>query len=198
MSTITTLATRLFTLDEYHHLTEIGFFQSGDRIELIRGEIVKMAAKGRSHVVCCRNLLTELPPLLIHGQVKLQCQDPITLPSGSEPEPDFAIVRMREDNYLSSHPSPADILLVIEISDSSLSYDRDIKDELYAEAGLCDYWIFNLVDRRLETYSEPYQDRHGKFNYAKRLYILPNQAIAIPGFPQADLDLGLDLAKVFP
>lgn len=80
----------------------------------------------------------------------------LILPPDNQPEPDFTIVQNRADDYLSSHPMPADTLLVIEISASSLSYDQDVKLPLYAEAGISDYWIFNLRENQLEVYSEPY------------------------------------------
>ncbi len=182
-----------FTIDEYHRLAELGFFHEDDRIELIRGEIIQMAAKGTLHTTCCRNLLEELAGLVV-GLAKLQCQDPITLPSNSEPEPDFTILRKRADNYVSAHPTPSDVLLVIEIADSTLKYDQETKLPLYAEAGIPDYWIFNLVKNHLETYSEPYQDSQGNFGYSVKRIVLPNQAIALPYFP----DLSLDLSKVFP
>ncbi len=185
--------TRHFTLDEYHRLIEIGFFHEDERIELIRGEIVKKAAKGTPHTSCCSNLIRELVPL-IADKAELQCQDPITLPSGSEPEPDFAIVRQRADNYLSAHPTPPDVLLVIEIAASSLSYDQDVKIPLYAEAGITNYWIFNLVANHLETYSEPYQELRGNFGYSVKRIFLPNQSVNLAGFP----DLFLDLSQIFP
>jgi Uma2 family endonuclease len=186
-------ATKRFTLDEYHRLIEIGFFAAGDRIELIRGEILPMAAKGTPHVVCCTNAIEQLLPL-VSGRAKLRCQDPITLPSGSEPEPDFAIVRLRQDNYLSGHPTPEDILLAIEISDSTLDYDRSIKLPLYAEANISDYWLFNLVENYLEAYTQPYQKPMGGFDYALKRIWLPQQTVALPHFPE----LSLDLAYIFP
>ena len=189
--TITTA--KRFTVEEYHRLAELGFFHEDDRIELIRGEIIQMAAKGTPHTTCCRNLLEELAALVI-GRAKLQCQDPITLPSKSEPGPDFAILRKRADNYLSAHPTPEDILLVIEIADSTLKYDQETKLPLYAEAGISDYWIFNLVNNYLEAYSEPYQDSQGNFGYRMKRIVLPNQTIILPCFPE----LSLDLFKAFP
>ena len=182
-----------FTIDEYHRLVELGFLTENDRVELIRGEIIQMAAKGTRHTTCCRNLLEELV-LLVVGKAKLQCQDPITLPSNSEPEPDFAIVRKNPDNYLSSHPNQSDVLLVIEIADSSLKYDQEVKLPLYAEAGISDYWIFNLVENHLEAYSEPYQELQGNFGYSVRRIFLPNQIVSLPIFA----NLSLDLSKVFP
>lgn len=185
--------TRHFTLDEYHRLIDIGFFHEDERIELIRGELVQMVAKGTAHTTCCSNLIEELPKL-VANKAKLRCQDPITLPSGSEPEPDLVIVKTTDDNYLSGHPQPRDILLVIEIADSSIKYDQDVKIPLYAEAGISDYWIFNLPDNYLETYSEPYQAPVGTFGYSVKRILLPNQLVRLPNL----LDSTLDLSKVFP
>ena len=190
---MTVLTTKRFTIEEYHRLAELGFLTEDDRFELIKGEIIQMAAKGTLHTSCSSNLLRELGASLAN-RATLQCQDPIVLPSNSEPEPDFTIVRNRADNYVSDHPRPSDILLVIEVSDFTLKYDQDVKISLYAEAGISDYWIFNLVDNHLEVYSEPYQNMQGKFGYAMKRIILPNQTVALPGFP----DLAIDLSRVFP
>lgn len=191
--TMTSFTLKRFTLAEYHRLAELGFIGEDDRVELIHGQIVKMSAKGTAHEVCITRLLRELPKLL-GDRATLRCQSPLILPSDNEPEPDFTIVQNRADDYLSSHPEPADVLLVIEISDSSLSYDQEVKLPLYATAGICDYWIFNLVENYLEVYSEQYQDLQGKFGYGMKRIILLNVAIALPHFP----DLLLDLSKVFP
>lgn len=83
---------------------------------------------------------------------------------------------------------------MIEIADSSLDYDKNVKTSLYAEAGIPDYWIFNLIDNWLEVCSEPFELRRGKFDYLNKRLVLPNQSIALPCFP----DLSLDLTKVFP
>ncbi len=181
-----------FTLDEYHKLAELGFFHEEERIELINGELIQKVGKGKAHETCLRNLLRELPKL-IEDRATLQSQAPITLPPKSEPEPDLAIVQNRDDNYLSGHPQPADVLLVMEVSDSSLDYDQDVKIPLYAQAGISNYWIFNLFDNYLESYNEPYQNHQGKYGYLNKRIIFPNQVIALPCFP----DLSIDLAKVF-
>jgi Uma2 family endonuclease len=190
---MTSTRAKRFTIEEYHRLADLGFFTEDDRIELIRGEIIQMAAKGTPHVNCCRNLLRELA-VLVADRAELQCQDPIILPSKSEPEPDFTILHKRTDNYRFVLPNVDDVLLVIEIADSSLKYDREVKVPLYAEAGISDYWLFNLVENHLEAYSEPYQDLQGSFGYSMKRIVLPNQAIALPCFPE----LSLDLSKVFP
>ena len=112
-----------FTVDEYHRLAELGFFHEDDRVELIRGEIIQMSPKGTLDSTCCNNLLMELAVLLAN-RAKLRCQYPIKLTAINEPEPDFTTVRQRSDNYLSAHPNPTDVLVVIEIAGSSLKYDQ--------------------------------------------------------------------------
>lgn len=188
-----TTTLRRFTLTEYHHLAKIGFLSEDDRVELIYGQIVEMAAKGTAHEVCITRLLRELPKL-ISDRATIRCQSPIVVSTDSEPEPDFTIVQNHDDDYLNSHPEPEDVLLVIEISDSSLGYDKEVKLPLYAEAGISDYWIFNLVDNQLEVYSEPYQDLQGKFGYSAKRIILPSKIVTVSCFPE----LSLDLSKVFP
>ncbi|MBH8566649.1 Uma2 family endonuclease [Nostoc sp. CENA67] len=182
-----------FTIAEYHKLIELGFFHEDDHLQLINGEIIEMVSKGTAHETCLRKLWKELPKI-VGDRATLQSQAPITLPPNSEPEPDFAIVKNRADDYFAGHPQPSDVLLVIEVSDSSLDYDRNVKIPLYAKAGISDYWIFHLFDNHLECYSEPYQDKQDKYGYINKRIFLPNQVISLPRFP----DLSLDLNKVFP
>lgn len=101
---------------------------------------------------------------------------------------------IKGDRNLDSHPEPSDILLVIEVADSTLKYDRETKLSLYAEAEISNYWIFNLVDNQLEMRSEPYQKRQGDFSYRSKRVVLPDETVTIPGLP----DLSLDLSLVFP
>ncbi|WP_026732130.1 Uma2 family endonuclease [Fischerella sp. PCC 9605] len=189
--TITTA--KRFTITEYDRLAELGFFSEDDRVELIKGEIIYMVAKGKAHSTLNRRLIRELS-ILLSTRATLQSQDPVIISTDSEPEPDVAILQNRADDYLSAHPCPSDILLLIEIADFSLKYDQEVKLPLYAEAGIADYWIFNLVANYLEYYSEPYQDLQGKFGYRKKVIFLPNESVNLPCFP----DLVLDLSKVFP
>ena len=190
---MTAVTAKRFSIAEYHRLGELGFFAPDDRVELIRGEIIIKAAKSTFHSVCNSLLLGELY-LILRKRAIVRGQDPIILSADSEPEPDVVIARNRSDNYLSSHPEPADILLVIEVSDSTLKYDRRTKLSLYAESGISDYWIFNLVDIQLEMHSEPYQKQRGGFDYRVKRVVLSNEVVVIPGFP----DLSLDLSAVFP
>jgi Uma2 family endonuclease len=190
---MTVATAKRFTVTEYHRLAELGFFEEDERVELIKGEIIQMAAKGTPHCVCETLLFRELIQLLL-DRAMVRGQQPIIIRDHSEPEPDLTIVRNIKDNYLSSHPKPSDILLVIEISNSTLKYDREVKLPLYAEAGISDYWIFNLIKYCLECYSQPYQDSQGNFDYRRKLILLPNESVKLPSFP----DLVLDLSKVFP
>ncbi|MEG3911566.1 Uma2 family endonuclease [Microcoleus sp. w1-18aA5] len=190
---MTAVTVKRFSIAEYHRLGELGFFAPDDRVELIRGEIIIMAAKGTFHSVCNSLLLKKLYPLLEERAI-VRGQEPIILSADSEPEPDVVIARNRSDNYLSSHPEPPDILLVIEVSDSTLKYDRITKLSLYAESGISDYWIFNLVDTQLEMHSEPYQKQNGSYSYQLQRVVLPNQTVVIPGLTE----LSLDLSSVFP
>ncbi len=188
--TITTA--KRFTIDEYNRLAELGFFHEDD-LELIKGEIIPIAAKGTLHSTFCRRLIRELSKL-IANLATLQSQDPIIIPPDSEPEPDIAILKNEDDDYLNSHPAPQDVLLLIEIADSSLKYDREVKLPLYAQAGISDYWIFNSIENCLETYNEPYQDNIGKFGYRRKVIYLANESINLPCFAE----IILDLSKVFP
>ena len=187
------MTSKRFTIAEYDRLAEIGFLKENDRVELIRGEIIQMASKGKPHAVCETRLERELFKL-IGERATLRGQQPIIIFDYSEPEPDRAIVRNCTDDYLNSHPNATDILLLIEIADSSLKYDQEVKLALYAEAKISDYWIFNLVESCLECYSEPYQHFQGKFGYRRKLIFLPNESVNLSCFP----DLFLDLSKVFP
>ena len=189
---MTAVTAKRFSIAEYHRLGELGFFEPDDRVELIRGEIILKATKSRLHSVC-NSLLVEELIILLARRARVRAQEPIILMDDSEPEPDVVIAR-RSDHYLSSHPEPADIWLVIEVADSTLKYDRRTKLSLYAEAGISNYWIFNLVDNQLEMHSEPYRKQNGSFSYQLQRVVLPNQTVVIPGFPE----LSLDLSAVFP
>jgi len=182
-----------FTIDEYHRLIELGFLTEGDRIELIRGELIQKTAKCTQHTFCTTRLCRQLDRLLGDRAV-IRGQDPITLPNYSEPEPDVVIARGRDEDYLAHHPYPEDILLVVEISDSTLTYDQTTKLTLYAEAGISNSWIVNLNAYQLERYSQPYQNIQGEFNYLSKQISLGNQSVAIPGFE----DALLDLSRIFP
>lgn len=190
---MTVVTPKRFTIHEYHRLIELGFLTEGDRIELIEGELIQMAAKGTFHSVYSSILCRQLDRLLGDKAV-IRGQDPITLLNNSEPEPDVVIARGKDKDYLAHHPYAEDILLAIEISDSTLDYDQTKKLTLYAEAGITNYWIVNLQVHQLECYSQPYQNAQGKFNYLSKQIFLSNHSVSIPGFECAVLEL----SRLFP
>jgi Uma2 family endonuclease len=145
---------RRFTLDEYHQMIEQGVLKSGEPFELLEGNLVRKMSHGTRHDAALQALFKRLLRLLAPGW-DARGQSAITLPSGSEPEPDVAVVRGDENAYRDRHPRPADIGLVIEVADSSLLIDRHDKGSIYARANLPVYWVVNVVDRVIEVYSQP-------------------------------------------
>lgn len=149
----------LFTVEQYHEMIEHGIFGEDDPIELIRGEVIRKLPIGNPHAAAV-NRLNRLLAKLIHADAMISIQNPIWL-RDSELEPDVAILTYREDLYASRRPVAADVLLLIEVADSSLAYDRDIKGAVYAEAGIREYWIVNLNQATVEVYLDPQPD--GRF-----------------------------------
>jgi Uma2 family endonuclease len=158
------LARRLFTVEEYHQMTQAGIFTEDERVELIDGEVVEMTPIGSRHAACVRRLLNQLFSLQVSGCALLSIQDPIRVGEHSEPQPDVALLRSRQDFYASAHPTPQDILLLVEVADSSLEYDQEIKVPLYARAGIPEVWLVNLPEDRVLVYRRPaaqgYQEMH--------------------------------------
>ncbi len=177
---------RRFTVDEYDRLTELGIWGADDRIELIRGDLIEMTAKGMAHILCCRKLNKQLILTLL-DQAIMQCQDPIILSSGSEPEPDFALLDVNVGDF---KPNADQVLLVIEVSDSSLDYDRTTKGPLYAEAQIPHYWIFNCLDQQVECHSQPQQNANDDWLYGLRQMVLPPQMLALPMPMKGAIDVG--------
>jgi Uma2 family endonuclease len=175
---------RQLTSTEYYGMMESGIIREGERVELILGQIFTMAAKGTRHTLSTRKLFKHLLSL-IGDRADVQSQDPITLPNNSEPEPDIVIAKLRSDDYANSHPSPTDIILVIEVADSSIKFDRETKAPLYAAAGISEYWIVNLIDDRLEIYRQPEGDI-----YTSIEIITPPRSISLSQFSDITLNIG--------
>ncbi len=148
----------LFTVEQYHEMIAHGIFKEDEPIELIRGEVIRKLPIGNPHAATV-NRLNRLLAKLIQADAMISIQNPIWL-IDSEPEPDVAILIYREDLYASRRPGAADVLLLIEVADSSLAYDRDIKGSVYAEAGIREYWIVNLNQAAVEVHIDPQSDGH--------------------------------------
>ena len=174
---------RLFTVDEYECMAEAGVLHEDERVELIEGEIVRMAAIGARHAMCVTDLQEWFMPRLL-GRAIVRGQNPLRL-ARSEPEPDILIVRLRADRYGAAHPGPADVLLLIEVAQSSLGYDRQRKLPLYAAAGIPEVWIADLDGERMLVHREPQRRRYASVVTVERGDLLTPLA-----FP--DLTLTLD------
>ncbi|HYH85320.1 MAG TPA: Uma2 family endonuclease [Pyrinomonadaceae bacterium] len=147
------VAKHSFTVAQYERMGEAGILSENDRVELIEGEIVETSPIGERHAACV-DALSEMLREKLQRSVTIRAQNPVRLGEYSEPQPDVAILKRREDFYRNAHPTPADVLLLIEVSDATLEYDRQIKVPLYARAGVPEVWIVNLADERIETYAD--------------------------------------------
>ena len=143
-----------FTVEAYHRMAEAGLFLPDIRVELIDGEIIETSPIKSPHADCV-DKLTEWLIIQFHKQAVVRVQNPITLDNSSEPEPDLALAIRKPEGYKSAHPTPTEILLVIEVSDTSVEKDRSIKLPLYAAAGIPEAWLVNLPEHTIEVYTEP-------------------------------------------
>src|ERR1043165_7158871 len=148
------LAKHYFTVSEYERMGESGIFAPEARVELIEGEIVEMSPIGSRHAACVRLLARTITKLVGDNGI-VSTQSPGRLNDFSEPQPDVAILRFREDFYRDAHPEPSDVFLIIEVADTTIQYDRHVKMPLYASAGIAEALIFNLPDDQLEVYWQP-------------------------------------------
>jgi Uma2 family endonuclease len=157
--------TRRWRRVEYERLIETGFFQPGDPIELVGGQLIVAEPQGSRHFAAVQAMEEALRRVFGQGW-QVRGQGPLALDEESEPEPDVAVVPGSFRDYVAGHPSrPA---LVVEISESSLALDRDHKGSLYARAGITDYWIVNLLDQTLEVYRDPGPDPAASFAWRYR------------------------------
>ena len=145
---------RRFTRQEYHRMAEVGILGEDDRVELIGGEIVQMSPIGRRHAAFVDNL-NQLLVTGLSGRAIVSVQDPVVLTEDTEPQPDMKVLRRREVSYKLREAHPEDVLLLIEVADSSLAYDRTTKLQLYAEARIPEYWIVDCDAETVEVHRNP-------------------------------------------
>jgi Uma2 family endonuclease len=180
-------ARRLFTRAEYHRMAEVGILKPTDRVELIQGEIVQMSPIGRRHVAFVNNL-NELLVTRLAGQAIVSVQNPVVLADDTEPQPDLAILRRRPVPYKESEPATEDVLLLIEVAESSLAYDRSTKLRLYAEAGIPEYWVVDTAAESVEVYRAP-----GIGGYQDASRVTGAMTVTPLAFP----DIALSLVEIF-
>ena len=150
---------RRFTIDDCYRMLEIGILRPDERVELIRGDLIQMSPIGSRHQAALiggtRGLI-----LAVGDKALVSPQGVVLLDRFSAPEPDFALLKPRDDCYANEHPRPSDILLIIEVADSSLEYDTTVKKELYAIVGVLEYWVADLRNDRVICYSDPQNDTY--------------------------------------
>ncbi len=175
------------TVEEYHRMGEAGILRQDERVELIEGEIVDMVPIGSAQGAAVKRLI-RIMTQAVGERAIVAAQDPVLLDENSEPQPDIALLRSREDFYANAHPDPKDVLLIIEVADSSLRYDREVKIPLYARHGIPEVWLVDLEHKALTTHRQP-QDK----GYKEVLKPDSLEDLELPGLE----GLRVDLSELF-
>ena len=175
--------TRKFTVAEYYRMAEVGILGPEERLELIEGDIIVMPPIGPGHADNV-NELNEVLAGYAPGRFRIGIQNPIHLDNGSEPQPDVVLLRRRPEGYGAAHPTPADVLLIIEVADSTLNYDREVKAHIYGRNNVPETWVRNLPDDCIERFSEPGPNGYGQHTVHRRgktitPVSLPNLRLAV-------------------
>jgi len=168
---------RAFSVDEFHRMVEAGVLAEDDRLELLDGEIVRMAPIGTRHAGCVARL-SHLFWERCHAIAIVNVQNPLALTEEIEFYPDIALLMMRPDFYSQSPPQPGDVLLVVEVADTTGDYDRRIKVPRYARTGIPEVWVVDLRDRAIDVYRQAEGDE-----YREQRRVGPGDSLVIPGVP---------------
>jgi Uma2 family endonuclease len=179
----TEISKRLFTVDDYQRMAKAGILSEDDRVELVRGEVLAMAPINPPHngaVLRASNALFSI----VQNRAIVSVQGSIVLSEYDQPQPDICLLRRRDDFYTSQHATPHDILLIIEVADSSLNYDRIVKLAVYAQSGVPEYWIADISNDCVWVYSEIQEKSYSvtrKFNRGASLepQLLPSCFIPV-------------------
>lgn len=156
-----------FTTQEYEQIAAAGVFAENDRVELLEGEIVEMSPLGPLHSACV-DRLNRLLQRQVRDAAIVRVQSPVRLGQHSEPQPDVSLLQPRADFYAGGHPEPEDVLLLVEVADSSLSYDRELKLPIYARAGIAEVWLVGLLPQTVEVFRAPSESGYGERREARR------------------------------
>lgn len=174
---------RRITVTEYYDMARTGVIAPDERVELIEGEVIRMPPIGDRHGGAVEEL-NELLVQALAGRARVRCQLPVSLGDFSQPEPDLVVMRPRTGRNDRAHPSATDVFLIIEISDSTIHYDLDVKVPLYARHGVPEVWVIDLKYRRYHFYRSPVQGI-----YQNVASVLDGGITAIPGVACATVDL---------
>ncbi|HIK09925.1 MAG TPA: Uma2 family endonuclease [Oscillatoriaceae cyanobacterium M33_DOE_052] len=180
----TGLLNRLFTITEYHAMIDNGILTENDRVELIKGEIVYMSPIGRRHAAQVKRIAEVLYRYLL-GRVTIGVQDPVELDNHSEPLPDISLLQRRGDFYQSAHPQPEDILLLVEVADTTAETDKAVEITLYAENNIVEVWLVDINAQSVEVYREPSGNGYQRIQRLQR-----GQTLSILALP--DIEMTVD------
>ncbi len=175
--------THWFSVEEYGLLSDAGILHEDDRLELIEGRIIDMSPIGSSHAASVNRLLGIFVNLF-QDRAIVSVQNPVRLDAHSEPQPDLMLLRSRDDFYAERHPGPEDVLLLLEIADTLLDYDRQVKIPLYARHAIPEVWLLNLRDQSIEAYRSPAPD-----GYEQALTLRGQQDLSPQAFPEVILHI---------
>jgi len=192
----------LISVDAFHRMGETGILGPRDRVELIDGEIIDMSPIGVLHAAIVARLASYFSQRLGPMGV-VWCQNPLRLDDISEPEPDIAILRPRADFYMTAHPGAADVLLVIEVADTSLAYDLGTKVPLYARHGIPEVWVIDAATRQTRVFRRPVSSGgtgpSGGSGYAEEMGVEPHEAVSCAGVvDDARGRVVVELARLLP
>jgi Uma2 family endonuclease len=154
-----------WTIERYHKMVAAGMLDENDRVELIFGKLVDLSPVGTQHRRVVNKIMRLLTRTLPEAEYYVDVQNPVTLLDDSEPEPDICVARGPEERYANHHPYPADIFLLVEVSDTTLKYDRTAKMMVYAVASIPEYWVVNVYEKQIERYTQPITEEG---NYASK------------------------------
>jgi len=174
---LTDVTKKLFTVDEYHRMAEAGILAEHDRVELIDGEIIQMSPIGHRHMVCV-NRATTLFIEAFGRKAVVSPQNPVQLSDWTEPQPDLVVFKPRSDFYAARKPTPEDVLFTVEVADTSLRYDRNVKLPRFAVAGIPEVWIEDLKNDCLLVYRDPQRN-----NYKTSFTLQRGDAVSPIAFP---------------
>lgn len=177
------LPQRRWSVDEYHRMIAAGILTSRDRVELLDGQIIEMVPQEPPHASTTSSFGNDFV-VLFAGKAWVRQQLPITIAPNSEPEPDIAVVRIDSNRYRDRHPIPEDIYLLIEVADSTLSYDRDRKAKIYAKANIPEYWVIDVKQQQVLIFRNAKGDT---YQFSQVLGV--KDAIAPAAFPEVVIEL---------
>ena len=167
---------RQINVSEYYKMAEVGILKRGEKLELIQGEIIRKFPNSPRQASFTNRLNARLGKI-IANEALLSIKHPLRIDEYNEPEPDIAVLAYREDYYSLSHPKANQVFFIIELAETSLNFDREIKAPLYARAGIPVYWILDLKHENLEVYSNPQDGLYRRNDFKKN-----SDKVKIPGF----------------